>query len=67
MYPTSDECLKMGESWRVLSDSTLKTFPSDNPFVTLDYVWGHKGYQYKVSNYEVIEEPMASDHRPIYI
>lgn len=67
MRPVSDECLEMGESWKLLSDSTLKTFPSDNPRVTLDYIWGYKDYLYKVTNYEVVKEPMASDHQPIYI
>lgn len=67
MRPASDECIKMGKSWTLLSDSTLKTFPSNNPRVTLDYIWGYKDHIYEVKNYEVIEEPMASDHQPIYI
>lgn len=67
MRNTSEECLKMAENWKILSDTTLKTFPSDNPRVTLDYIWGYIGHEYEVSNYKVIDEPMASDHRPIYL
>lgn len=67
MNPASEECLKMGETWALLSDSTQLTFPSDCPNVTLDYIWGHQGHTYTVKRYEVINEPMASDHRPIFI
>ena len=57
----------MGENWTLLTDSTQLTFPSDHPRVTLDYIWGHQGYTYMVKQFEVVNEPMASDHRPIYI
>ena len=67
MRPASEECTKMGESWTLLTDSTQLTFPSDHPRVTLDYIWGHQGYSYKVKQFEVVNEPIASDHRPIYI
>ena len=67
MRPASEECTKMGESWTLLTDSTQLTFPSDHPRVTLDYIWGHQGYTYMVKQFEVVNEPMASDHRPIYI
>ena len=67
MRPGSEECQKMSEDWTLLSDSTKVTFPSDNPRVTLDYIWGHKGHEYEVKEYVVVDEPMASDHLPIYM
>ncbi|MBQ8501950.1 MAG: endonuclease/exonuclease/phosphatase family protein [Bacteroides sp.] len=67
MRPASEECRLMGEAWTLLSDSTQLTFPSDTPRVTLDYIWGHKGHEYQVKKYEVVQEPMASDHLPIYL
>ncbi|MBR4995965.1 MAG: endonuclease/exonuclease/phosphatase family protein [Alistipes sp.] len=67
MYPTSEEYHKMDEMWMPLSDTTRFTFPADGASCTIDYIWGREGYKYKVLNYEVIDEPMASDHLPLYI
>lgn len=67
MRPLSEECQLMGENWVLLSDSTVKTFPSDCPRVTLDYIWGCKGYEYHVTRAEVIKDSIASDHLPLFI
>lgn len=67
MQPSSAECRLMGETWMLLSDSTQFTFPADTPRVTIDYVWGRKEYEYQVSHAEVVEEPVVSDHRPVYV
>ena len=67
MYPTSEECHKMDEMWKPLSDTTRFTFPADGALWAIDYIWGREGYDYKVLSYEVVDEPMASDHLPLYI
>ena len=67
MYPTSEECHKMDEMWKPLSDTTRFTVPADGALWAIDYIWGREGYDYKVLNYEVVDEPMASDHLPLYI
>ncbi|MBR5483986.1 MAG: endonuclease/exonuclease/phosphatase family protein [Alistipes sp.] len=67
MLPTSEECHKMDEMWKPLSDTTRFTFPADGAMWAIDYIWGRDGFDYKVLNYEVVDEPMASDHLPLYI
>lgn len=49
MEPHDTEVLLMGEGWTLLSDSTQRTFPADQPNVTIDYIWGLRGYSYRVS------------------
>lgn len=67
MRPGSEECKLMEGDWMILSDSTKVTFPANNPRVTLDYIWGLKGFEYEVLEYVVENEPIASDHLPIYV
>lgn len=67
MLPTSEECHKMDETWKPLSDTTRFTFPSNGATRAIDFIWGREGYEYDVKYYEVVDEPMASDHLPLYI
>ncbi len=67
MQPGSKSCTMMEEEWLALSDTTLRTYPADAPEVTIDYFWGLKGSEYIVSKYVVLEEPVASDHRPLVL
>ena len=41
------------------------TYPSELPEVKIDYVLLSKGHRWKLKSYEVIEEKVASDHRPV--
>ena len=41
------------------------TFRSDRPDVEIDYALLHKGSRWSVSEIDVIEEPVVSDHRPL--
>jgi endonuclease/exonuclease/phosphatase family metal-dependent hydrolase len=66
MSPISEETQQMLSDWEVLSDTTKFTFPSKGPRRTIDYIWGLKGCNYEVLNYEVLDEPVASDHQPLY-
>ncbi len=67
MRPGSEEFRLMDEDWTLLSDTSIRTFPSDTPRVTLDYIFGFGEQRYEVSDYVVVDEPMASDHLPIYV
>ena len=67
MLPTSEECHKMDETWKPLSDTTRFTFPANGATRAIDFIWGREGYEYDVKYYEVVDEPMASDHLPLYI
>ena len=67
--PDSDEISKLSENWTMLNDPTQPTFPSDNPNVTIDYLLlkQNKKFTHSVINVEVVNEPMASDHRPLVV
>ena len=41
------------------------TFRSDRPEVEIDYALIHKDSTWSVSEIDVIEEPLVSDHRPL--
>lgn len=66
--PDSEFIKKLSSDWVMLSSPKDKTFPADKPRQTIDYIFGYKknGSQYKISKYEVMDEPVASDHCPIY-
>lgn len=67
MLPTSEETQQMLADWHVLSDTTKFTFPSKGPRRAIDYIWGYgKDNKYEVLKYEVLNEPITSDHQPLY-
>lgn len=52
----------------IVGDLVTNTFPADKPNIKIDYIaiFNNKaGKKVKWSDYRVIDEPMASDHRPI--
>lgn len=67
--PDSPEISNLSENWIMLNDPNQPTFPSDNPSVTIDYLLLKKNEQFthKVITAEVVDEPMASDHRPLIV
>lgn len=67
MVPESDEFKMITKDWSLLSDSSIRTYPSNNPNLTLDYIFGFKAYSYQVLKKEVPNGQMASDHLPIYV
>lgn len=60
------EFLKKG--WQILSDPHQPTSPSVNPRRTIDYILGYTAneHNYTIQQAEVIDEPVASDHRPLF-
>lgn len=64
--PSSKLCQYLGKNLNCLSDTTQMTFPADKPEMMIDYIWA-KGFTGKVMHKETINEPHASDHRPIYV
>ncbi|WP_418895486.1 endonuclease/exonuclease/phosphatase family protein [Limibacterium fermenti] len=67
MLPESEEFKLMTENWVLLSEASINTYPSDSPRQTLDYIFGYKNYNYKVTCKVVMYEPIVSDHLPIFI
>ena len=66
MEPDSEEFRAMSQAWRLLSDPTLETYPSDRPLLRLDYIFSDLKHEFKVDEDRVIDV-QASDHLPIYI
>ena len=56
------------QNWDILSNTAQPTFPADNPEDTIDYILGYvsNGYKYPVIQTQVLNEPVASDHRPLF-
>lgn len=55
------------KDFKLLNDPKEWTFPADKPDRTLDYiaVWRDTAPKYAVAARRVVDEPMASDHRPV--
>lgn len=58
---------EMQKDFRILNDPKQPTFPADQPDSCLDYIAGYvgKGKPFIRLSSAVVDEPTASDHRPI--
>lgn len=65
--PDSEEITQLSSTWKLLSNTKTPTFPSNEPKRTIDYIAGYtgKGAGYSTVRFHVLNEPMASDHRPL--
>lgn len=50
--------------WQILDKNGKKTFPSDNPTIEIDF-FILRGFHKAIIQHDVIDERIASDHRPI--
>ena len=66
MVPDSREFKRMCEDWHLLSDPSIKTFPSNRPEERLDYIFGNQGYTFNIHK-DMVIDVMSSDHLPIYL
>lgn len=64
--PDSPLLQEMTKSFTILS-SDGATFPADEPRECIDYVASFKGQSVMVLKSNVIDEPEASDHRPLVV
>jgi endonuclease/exonuclease/phosphatase family metal-dependent hydrolase len=65
--PDSPTIVAMKAHWTALGPAAL-TFPSDKPSEQIDYLFGARlPASCKVLKAAVIPEPVASDHRPIFV
>jgi len=66
--PDSPELEAFRNSWIILSDSRRQTYPSNAPNVTIDYIMGYtpNDFTYSVWLTRVLDEPVASDHLPLF-
>ena len=67
--PESDFIKTLKKDFIVLSDMSQHTFPSPAPDETIDYIVARNldNYEVNVKKTCVLEEPVASDHRPILV
>jgi endonuclease/exonuclease/phosphatase family metal-dependent hydrolase len=67
-WPESSVLNTFKQDWAVLSNPAQFTFPANNPTETIDYILGYvsNGYKYPVIQAQVLNEPVASDHRPLF-
>ncbi len=67
--PGSQFIKALQENFRILNKLESKTFPAPDPDRTLDYiaVWKGTAPKLDVVTKEVIDEPVASDHRPVSV
>lgn len=66
-HPQSPFIKIMLTNWLLLSPADRPTFPADRPTATIDYIatLHDKAQSIRVSDTRVLDEPAASDHRPI--
>lgn len=66
-HPTSKYILGLQKSFKIISPMDINTYPADEPTETIDYIAVHHKDTaiVKVQSSQVINEPLASDHRPI--
>ncbi len=67
--PDSEPITFLQDKWQILSIPKQPTFPSVNPRSTIDYILGYtaKGQTYAKYRAQVIDEQVASDHRPLFV
>ncbi len=66
--PESPVMEAFSKNWAILTNAKQPTIPADQPKETIDYILGYtpKGYTYSVWQNCVLNEPVASDHLPIF-
>ncbi len=66
--PNSRYIAELLKHFDIISDTTVDTFPADNPTVTIDYIAVDLNSRAAIEcDASVINEPLASDHRPVLV
>jgi|GEM_PF-232369 len=63
--PTSVPLNDLGKMWQVANKEPLATIPVDQPRKQIDFVLTRPRNRWKVVEVKVLDEAVASDHRPI--
>lgn len=63
--PNSEAYKKLSQKFEAISCAPQPTFPADTPTVCIDYILKKRGDNTAVKTSQVVNEPKASDHRPI--
>lgn len=67
--PESVPVKNMLKNFQMLNNPQVPTIPSDHPSKCIDYIFGatYNGNTYKVKTSVVEQEPLASDHLPVWV
>ena len=65
--PDSEVMKRMRKTWDDPTADSGMTFPANKPDRKIDYVLPPKGHRWEVVSAKVIDEPVASDHRPVVV
>jgi endonuclease/exonuclease/phosphatase family metal-dependent hydrolase len=58
----------LGQEWEVpAKEGVPDTFPADGPAREIDFILLRPADRFRVLEYRVLEETVASDHRPIFM
>lgn len=64
--PETKELARLGERWvQACAADSAPTFRSDDPRVRIDYIFARPADRWRAVDATVIDEPLASDHRPL--
>lgn len=64
-YPDSPPLAELTPNWTISNGDGLLTFPAGKPTKQIDYVLSTPASVFTIRSTRVIDEPVASDHRPI--
>ena len=67
--PDSKFIQALQQDFQVLTNIKKPTFPAPDPTETIDYIaaWKHHSNNFANLSAQVLDEPMASDHRPLSV
>lgn len=67
--PDSKFIQALKQDFQLLTDIKKPTFPAPEPTETIDYIaaWKHSANDFANLSVRVLEEPLASDHRPLTV
>lgn len=67
--PASPTLNTFSKNWQFLNDTAQLTFPADKPVKCIDFIMTRKrnGYSVKLLKATVGNEPLASDHLPVWV
>lgn len=68
-HPDSKFIQALQQDFQMLSNVKKHTFPAPEPAETIDYIaaWKHNNNDFANLSAQVLEEPLASDHRPLSV
>lgn len=63
--PESETMQLLFKNWKPSFTKNEETYPADNPTIKIDYILFRPANKWRILKSRVIDEKMASDHRPI--